>query len=49
MLKKIQLGSVSGLVAWIFNLLTFKARLHKPVHVGPFAGSLLKRSDWDHP
>lgn len=36
--------AVLGLLA----LLTKHYALHKPVHVGMFAGSLLQRGDWDH-
>jgi hypothetical protein len=32
----------------MLRALTFHPHLHAPEHVGPFAGSLLKRSDWDH-
>ena len=35
-------------IKWI-AILTEHHHLHAPEHVGMFAGSLLPRSDWDHP
>lgn len=32
----------------LLALLTKHYPMHKPVHVGMFAGSLLQRGDWDH-
>jgi len=35
------------LVRWFLRL-THHTQLHQPEHVGPYAGSLLRREDWDH-
>jgi hypothetical protein len=35
-------------VLGVLALLTKHYPLHKPEHVGMFAGSLLQRGDWDH-
>jgi hypothetical protein len=32
----------------LLALLTKHYPLHKPEHIGMFAGSLLQRGDWDH-
>ena len=35
------------LIRW-YAALTQHHALHAPEHVGPYAGSLLERRDWDH-
>jgi hypothetical protein len=37
----------AAVLGW-FALLTRHYSLHRPEHVGMFAGSLLQRGDWDH-
>jgi hypothetical protein len=37
----------SLLIRW-YAALTQHHALHAPEHVGPYAGSLLERRDWDH-
>ena len=36
-----------ALARWFLRL-THHHQLHQPEHVGPYAGSLLRREDWDH-
>ena len=35
------------LMRW-YAAVTHHYALHQPEHVGPYAGSLLERRDWDH-
>jgi hypothetical protein len=39
---------ITIVVLGLLALLTRHYALHKPEHVGMFAGSLLQRGDWDH-
>jgi hypothetical protein len=48
MFQKLQHSRMWSLALATFNFLTYHPKLHKPEHVGPFAGSLLRFSDWDH-
>lgn len=41
-------GRITAFVLRLFARLTKHHALHKPEHVGMFAGSLLQHADWDH-
>jgi hypothetical protein len=43
-----QLHAARGFLVLWFQRLTQHYQLHQPEHVGPYAGSLLRREDWDH-
>lgn len=43
-----QLHAARGVLAFWFQRITHHYPLHQAEHVGPYAGSLLKREDWDH-
>ncbi|MDH4482524.1 MAG: hypothetical protein QE279_07435 [Rhodoferax sp.] len=42
------LRAAFGALARWFLRLTHHHQLHQPEHVGAYAGSLLRREDWDH-
>jgi hypothetical protein len=48
MSNKIRLGAISMVLMRLYHFLTLRYSLHTQAHVGQFAGSLLRRSDWDH-
>ena len=39
---------ITNLLLRCYAVLTQHYALHAPQHVGPYAGSLLERRDWDH-
>jgi hypothetical protein len=48
MFNKKHLPHFLELIADWFSLSTQKSAMHSLPHVGAFAGSYLKRRDWDH-
>jgi|APGre2960657404_1045060.scaffolds.fasta_scaffold16899_4 hypothetical protein len=38
----------TSLLSKFYRVFFHHYSLHAPEHVGPFAGSLLPRNDWDH-
>jgi hypothetical protein len=44
----VQMHNARGVVARWWLAFIHHHQLHAPEHVGPFAGSLLERKDWDH-
>lgn len=41
--------AINAIFIKLYKALTMRHQLHPPEPVGMFAGSLLTRSDWDHP
>jgi hypothetical protein len=48
MFSKAMNCSIAVAMVRAYKFLTSHHQLHKPEHIGAFAGSYLRRGDWDH-